>query len=88
MTAAEEITTEQQAEEEPANNSRITKESILQGAIDDIDKLEKNVKSSKTLVDLLVIHKDMPLTLTSIELQLKIFKMMLQHENILANHIH
>jgi hypothetical protein len=40
----------------------ITKESILQGATDDIDKLEKNLKSAKTLVHLLVLHRDMPLT--------------------------
>jgi hypothetical protein len=62
-----------------------TKESILQGAIDDINKLEKSVKSAKTLRDILVLHhiEDMPLTLMSIGLQLKIFKMILQDEGIL-----
>jgi hypothetical protein len=50
-------------EEEPIakdTTSRITKESISDGAIDDIDKLEKSVKLAKTL-DLFVIHRDMSL---------------------------
>jgi hypothetical protein len=76
MTA--EITQEEPKTKEDIT-SRITKESILQGAIDDIDKLEKSVKSAKTLVDLLILHRDMHLTLASVGLKLGVFQSMLKH---------
>ncbi len=65
------------------SSSRITTESILQDVIDDINKLENRVKSAKSLVDLLVLHRDMTLELTAISLQLDVFRSMLQYEGVL-----
>jgi hypothetical protein len=62
-----------------SNDSMITKESILQDAIDEINKLEKGLKSAKTLGDLLVLCYNMPLRLMTVSLQLDIFRNMLQH---------
>jgi DNA replication protein DnaC len=42
---------------------RITKESILEDVIDDINKLENRAKSAKSLVDLLILHRYMKLEL-------------------------
>jgi hypothetical protein len=65
------------------NNNRISKESILQDAIDEIHKLEKGLKSAKTLGDILVLTYNMPLTLMAVGLQLDLFKSWLQHEGVL-----
>jgi hypothetical protein len=76
------ITNEEQQQKEDTT-TRISKESILQDCIDEINKLEKGLKSAKTLGDLLILTYNMPLTLMAVGLQLDLFKSMLQDENVL-----
>jgi hypothetical protein len=41
---------------EPKEDTRVTKESILQDVIDQINELEDRTKSAKSLVDLFILH--------------------------------
>jgi hypothetical protein len=75
--------TEEEEEQKEDTTNKISKESILQDCIDEINKLEKNLKSAKNLGDLMILTYNMPLTLMAVGLQLDLFKSMLQHENIL-----
>jgi hypothetical protein len=63
------------------NDSSCFSSEFLQDAIDEINKLEKGLKSGKTLGDLLVLCYNM--SLSSIGLQLDVFRSWLQHEGVL-----
>jgi hypothetical protein len=65
------------------NDSSCFSSEFLQDAIDEINKLEKGLKSGKTLVDIFVLYRDMKLELTAIGLELNVFRSMLEYENIL-----
>jgi hypothetical protein len=78
-------TTTAASEEPKKEDTKITKESILDDVISDIDRLEKDLKSAsaKSLKDLLVFCYNMPSKLMAASLRLDVIKGMLENEGVI-----
>ena len=80
MTAASEAETQRE-------DVKISKESVLDDVINEIDKLEKGLKSVKNIGDMLVLQYGMPLTLSKISLQLDVLRSWLENDDIFESQL-
>jgi hypothetical protein len=69
------------------DTTKISKESVLDDVISDIDKLEKGLKSTKKLGDLLVLTYYMPSTLSKISLQLDVLRNWLESDGVFESQL-
>jgi hypothetical protein len=79
--------TAEAAEAEPQEDAKITKESVLSDVIDDIDKLEKGLKSVRNIGDLLILRYGMSVTLSKISLQLNVLRSWLENDAIFKSQL-
>jgi hypothetical protein len=80
-------TASEAASEEPKEDAKITKESVLSDVIDDIDKLEKGLKSVRNIGDLLILRYGMSVTLSKISLQLNVLRSWLENDAIFKSQL-